>query len=177
MKSLILALALFSASAQADTAVKKDLGTFRNWKAALVSGHALWAQEGCMAYSAATGNKSTIEVYSQKQDNVKEGYSEPTVQIVARKIPEFTRAILKFDDGKEEVHLTLASSQDGKAFGVLSRLDDRASLIGKLKTSTTVSVVFVSAKNKGVKTLSFSTRGFTKAMDTITAKCALPVVE
>jgi hypothetical protein len=179
MKNTILtALFVLASSAFAETTVEKDLGKFRDWNTALVSGHALWEDAGCMSSVKANDKASTLEVYAHQQDDPKEGHSDIAIQIVARKLPEFVRAILKTDDSSEDIHLTLATgSQAQPVFGLLARLDDRAKLVAKFKKANTASVVFVSAKNKGVKTLRFSLRGFTKAFENVTAKCALTAVE
>ena len=160
-------------SVQAAQTVTKDVGSFGSWKTAQISGHDLWNKDACVSSTPAREDASTLELYAEKLTG-NTAYVEPSVQVVTRGATGYVRAVLTNDDDSTKVQLTLASTTaTPAAFGVLSRLDDRTALIATLKKANNVQVQLINEKNSVVKTLNFSLKGSSKAIDAANTGCGL----
>lgn len=173
-----LSLLTLSNSALAAPALKRDLGVFGNWRAAEITGHAFLGKNACVAYTQTADGKDTLEVYAEEQANPAQGYAEPTVQVVtsAQTAPVYLRGVMVDNKKLGEFPMTLMSNTAAPVgSGLLARIDQRAKMIEVLKKSATTDIRLGGEKNKLVKTLKFSLKGSTKAIDAIFAGCSLTV--
>jgi len=173
MNQFLLTLLMFPLTSLAAQTVQRDLGNYTDWKAAQIQGHDLWKNEACIASTTAKSDLSTLEIYASKMDD-QSGYAEPTVQVVTRGAPAYVRGVLVNESNGTKVYMVLASNQDNPAqTGLMTRLDDRASLVLLLKRSTQISLQLIDARNKVAKTLRFSLMGSTKAIDAAYSGCGI----
>ncbi len=176
MKSTLIVLAsLFTLSAFAAPTTKKDLGVFGVWRAAEIEGHAFWNKNVCLAWAQTTDGKSTLEIYAEEFGAPAEGYTSPTIQVIPDpRTPRFICAVATANGIATEFHLTLESTPaNPPAFGLLARIDQRAQLIDAIKKAGTLTVKLAGEKNVLVKTLTFSLRGSSKAVDAFVNGCKL----
>jgi hypothetical protein len=176
-KTLLAILALSALSVTAAPALKKDWGVFGNWRSAEILGHAFSGKNACMAYTQTTDAKSTLELYAQESTNAADGYIEPTFQVVPdARIPRFIRGIAKDAKKLGEFHLTLQTTRaTPPAYALLVREQDRVKFLDVLKKSSKIDIQLVGEKNKLVKTLTFSLKGSTKAIDAVINGCGLAI--
>jgi hypothetical protein len=176
MKYLAIALlSTISMAASAAPALKTDLGVYGNWRAAEITGHAFFGKNVCVAYTQTADGKNTLEVYAEEQADPANGYTEPTVIVVTEAAtPAYIRGVMADNKKLGELHMTLLTNRaTPTGFGVMARIDQRAKMIDIIKKAGTVDIRLGGVKNKLVKTLKFSLKGSTKAVDAIMKGCGL----
>lgn len=174
MKTFLITFLLSSVSF-ANQIITKDLGTFGSWSSAIIQNHDLSSRDACISSTKADVDASTLELYAEKLLNQSSDvFTEPTFQIVLKSNVSFVRAVLSDDKSTNKVHLTMLTNQNNPPqMGLLSRIDDRANLLSVLKHSNTIKVQLIDAKNAVVKTMIFSLRGSSKALDAAVTGCQL----
>lgn len=182
MKTLFIGLALNLAlvtAAEAAQSVKTPIAANGDWKAAEIVDHTLFHKDACLA-ATKVADGTTLEVYAKKLEGGTE-YVEPTILVVPVPAaatapaapPAFVRGIYKDDTGVQ-LHLLLASTREDRPnYGLMARLADRKALIASMKKANSATVQLVTAKNKVLKTHTFSLKGSTKTIDAALTTCKL----
>ncbi len=184
MKTLFISLALNLAlvtAVEAAQSIKTPIAANGDWKAAEILDHTLFRKDACIASTKVTDG-TTLEVFAKKLENGTE-YVEPTILVVPVPAaatapaapPAFVRGIYKDDKGVL-IHLLLASTREDRPnYGLMARLADRKALVDSMKRANSATVQLVSAKNKVLKTHSFSLKGSTKTIDAAFTTCKLAI--
>jgi len=153
--------------------VEKDLGTNGDWKGALVTEHNLWKKNACIAFAKSPDGGSFIELYAEQAGDTRGSFVEPTVQLVTKEA-NFVRGTLSDSTNKESYQLVLAPTREQKpALGLITRLGDRQKVVAMLKRASGAKVQLLNAKGQVLKTLTFSLKGSTKAIEGAFSACKL----
>jgi hypothetical protein len=160
---------------QAAQTVTKDFGTFGAWNSAIIQAHDLSSKDACLSSTKADIDASTLELYAEKLSNqTADLFTEPTFQVVLRSKFNFVRAVLADDQATSKVHLTMLTNQNNPPqMGLLARIDDRASLLALIKKANSIKIQLIDSKNIVTKTLTFSLKGSSKALDAAVTGCKL----